>query len=425
MPPKKKKAAVPKKEFTCAADTSESPVSVDTSESPVSVDAEDIMSELIRFVKDGNKLFRKVLVGMGFGDEDIVKISTAAELFEVTNMHLLTLLKRFLFPVAPVVSAVAPEDVSTGPPAEEVVPPDVVHRKDSSTVSEPVDDGLVVGRDECRASSREAAKKVVDKNENRASSREAVKKVDKDRNKVSHREAVKKAVDKEKSKNSSKEVVDKVESETNASPHKVCSSGDGGAVVCSPSCSDRKKDEGSTGLGRQGPVDERMKSKIVVQRVLTAISVDKFMKELYHKNVEDIMSWEVFSRSIYIASGNWQAVDKEYTNVVLGCSPKISDRLLATGAHILWFTFDVRRYDFIRPCFRCLGFDHKVQDCRNKEDVCRRCGVPGHRAAQCSGELHCRNCALRGLSAGHSMLSSACPFFAAASARANARRKYD
>jgi len=146
------------------------------------------------------------------------------------------------------------------------------------------------------------------------------------------------------------------------------------------------------------------------------------MSDLHELNLKDKMSLESFKKEVKMVSKPLAAATDGAVNVVLEGAGLAMQTLLDVGrCYVKWFSFRVRSYDPVVGCFRCLGFDHKVAECRAKEDVCRRCGQMGHRVAQCSNALNCRNCAFKGKPSDHLMMSPACPVYGAIVARANAR----
>ena len=56
-------------------------------------------------------------------------------------------------------------------------------------------------------------------------------------------------------------------------------------------------------------------------------------------------------------------------------------------------------------CFKCQKYGHHQTACR-RTDVCSKCGLEGHGAEPCSGELKCVNC-----SGSHPSFSNQCPAF--------------
>ncbi|KAH8362414.1 hypothetical protein KR200_006617 [Drosophila serrata] len=69
--------------------------------------------------------------------------------------------------------------------------------------------------------------------------------------------------------------------------------------------------------------------------------------------------------------------------------------------YIKWFSFRCRSQVRTYACHRCVGFDHKVGECRQKANASRQCGQIGHTAAKCQNPVDCRNCRHRGQPSGH------------------------
>lgn len=226
---------------------------------------------------------------------------------------------------------------------------------------------------------------------------------------------------------SSEDVVKKVVGEVGPSlgvrVHGVRPIKNGGAVIRTPSLAEREKIAANmkfAEVGLEVSVNDRLGPRVVVQRVHMEIATDDFMSELYEMNLKDSISFDVFKKSVRLVSSPWKQSDG-YTNVVLEVSSKVMEVLTLAGAYIKWFRYAVVPQDPIQACFRCLGFDHRVRDCRMKEGICRRCGLTGHLATRCPNSICCRNCAFKGWPSDHMMMSKACPIIASKIAAVNAR----
>lgn len=65
----------------------------------------------------------------------------------------------------------------------------------------------------------------------------------------------------------------------------------------------------------------------------------------------------------------------------------ISKRTLKIG----WNNSKVEEYTTVKRCFKCCGFNHSSNECKNKLS-CLRCGK-GHRMIECtSNTIECVNC---------------------------------
>lgn len=226
----------------------------------------------------------------------------------------------------------------------------------------------------------------------------------------------------------SKEVVEKVMKEVAPSfgsirIHGVHPVSGGGAVIRTPSVAERQKIAENPKFSEAGlvvSVKDKLGPRISVQRVHSEITLDEFMEELYVLNFVELMPREKFGKCVRVISPPWRA-DVGQTNVVLECTPEVASRLESTGVYIKWFRFTVRAHEPVQTCYRCCGFDHRASECRVKDAVCRRCGLSGHIAQQCTNPMRCRNCELKGWPADHSMVSLQCPVYAGRLARVNAR----
>ena len=142
----------------------------------------------------------------------------------------------------------------------------------------------------------------------------------------------------------------------------------------------------------------------MVQRVHPEITPDEFMSELYEMNLKDRLSEEVFKKNVRLVTGPWKAGGGP-VNVVLEGNADTLQHLVDIGrCYIKWFSFPVRQHTAVYSCFRCLSFDHMVLDCKMASEVCRLCGIAGHIASRCQNDARCRNCAFKGLPAGHLMI---------------------
>ncbi|KAI8122797.1 putative 50 kDa protein in type I retrotransposable element R1DM [Lucilia cuprina] len=197
-----------------------------------------------------------------------------------------------------------------------------------------------------------------------------------------------------------------------------------GAVIRTPSVAEREKVEANVKFGEVGlevSVNDKLGPKVVVQRVHPEITRDEFMGELHELNFRRRMTPEEYKRSVRLVSNPWKPTGGP-VSVILEGNNEAMQQLLDNGrCYIKWFSFMVRPHDAVPSCFRCLGFDHRVRECRMTEGVCRLCGQVGHMASRCVNEIHCRNCAFKGLPSDHLMMSAACPVYSAMVARANAR----
>lgn len=231
-----------------------------------------------------------------------------------------------------------------------------------------------------------------------------------------------------KNTSSSKEVVQKVVKEVaptlGVRVHDVRPMKSGGAVIRTPSVAERTKiaaNKKFAEVGLEVAVNDKLGPRVVVRGVHTCISPDEFMDELYGLNLSGLLTPEAYKKSVRLVTAPWRSGDEGQVNITLECTEGVAEQLRRTGAYIKWFRFQVRTQDAVQGCYRCLGLDHRVRECRMKVETCLRCGLAGHRASNCPNEIGCRDCRFKGLPADHRMLSMACPIYGAMVARANSR----
>ncbi|XP_039750797.1 uncharacterized protein LOC120627025 [Pararge aegeria] len=99
--------------------------------------------------------------------------------------------------------------------------------------------------------------------------------------------------------------------------------------------------------------------------------------------------------------------------VTIHCPIEVAKVLSEAGRLLVgWSAAEVQVLEQ-RPlrCFRCLGIGHTRPVCPSSADrgnLCYRCGVDGHRAMECTGEIRCAVCTDRGLPAAHIMGGKSC-----------------
>lgn len=161
--------------------------------------------------------------------------------------------------------------------------------------------------------------------------------------------------------------------------------------------------------------------KLVVQDVATQIAPEEFMAELYANNLREHIPEAEFRKAVHLDTKPWTVADGATVSVTLECEPKVLDLLEGGRIYIKWFSYRCRALVRTYACHRCVGFNHKVAECKQKDNVCRQCGQSGHSARSCTNPVDCRNCRFYGHPSGHSMLSPSCPVYAAVLARVNSR----
>ncbi|XP_054746369.1 uncharacterized protein LOC129250808 [Anastrepha obliqua] len=81
--------------------------------------------------------------------------------------------------------------------------------------------------------------------------------------------------------------------------------------------------------------------------------------------------------------------------------------LEAQRVRIGWVSCRVRKVDSPKRCFKCWGYDHVAQKCKEQIDrsgLCRKCGQEGHKALTCKNPEQCALC-----KGNHAAVSYKCP----------------
>ena len=90
-------------------------------------------------------------------------------------------------------------------------------------------------------------------------------------------------------------------------------------------------------------------------------------------------------------------------------------RLLRLGKiRIGWVACCIREHAEVARCFRCLGYGHGSQGCRNpdRKNACWRCGATGNLARICKATPRCLTCLDRGdKEIAHVSGGGSCPIF--------------
>lgn len=198
----------------------------------------------------------------------------------------------------------------------------------------------------------------------------------------------------------------------------------GGAVLRTPSEAELNKVVSNPKFGEVGLEVGRNPEKgmrIAVQGVHCELSVDEFMTDLMELNLKEFVSPAIMSK-VKMVSKPWTAECGQTQTVVLEMPDEAASKLLANErVYVKWFSFRIRSLMPNYGCHRCLSFDHRVAECRLTQEVCRRCGEPGHLSFNCKSEPKCRNCAFKGQPNGHLMMSLSCPIYALRVARDQSR----
>jgi len=156
------------------------------------------------------------------------------------------------------------------------------------------------------------------------------------------------------------------------------------------------------------------KPRMTVQDVDTSVGPDEFMMELKEKNFEK-MSLKEFQKAVVPATKPWSAADGPTDNVTLEVDDQALVVLEGGRVYVKWFSYCCRSQVRTYACHRCLGFDHKVSECRypQEKQVCHQCGQNDHVATKYRNKVDCRSCRYNGMPSEYYMLSGGCPKYGA------------
>lgn len=163
-------------------------------------------------------------------------------------------------------------------------------------------------------------------------------------------------------------------------------------------------------VGLKVDMPRKIGPKIIVYDVPEEIANDELIKELYARNLIDMLEPnEMVDRVRIISRGGRKG--SGHINAVIELPGRVWKSLVERGRiYIGWNSFKVRDFDVVPRCYGCYGFGHRIKECAVKGRVCRKCGVVGHIQAECKSETTCcRNCKQKGTDHLHDVMSNTCP----------------
>jgi len=81
------------------------------------------------------------------------------------------------------------------------------------------------------------------------------------------------------------------------------------------------------------------------------------------------MTLAQFKKSVHLVTKAWSATDGATVNVTLEVGDRAMAKIDVGRVYIKWFSFRCRSQVRTYACHRCVGFDHKVSECRQKDSV--------------------------------------------------------
>lgn len=151
--------------------------------------------------------------------------------------------------------------------------------------------------------------------------------------------------------------------------------------------------------------------KVMIYDVPREQEQEELATQIYHYNFKDCGMTETDFNDCFSLKFKTGPRDRETTNWVAECAPKIYKQLMNTGAvHFEWTRHKV--VEFLRPtrCYKCQKYGHLSKVCRSEVVVCGHCSKIGHERGQCPNKQappRCCHCA-SGKNA-HQTESKECP----------------
>ncbi|KAG8233101.1 hypothetical protein J437_LFUL013292 [Ladona fulva] len=120
--------------------------------------------------------------------------------------------------------------------------------------------------------------------------------------------------------------------------------------------------------------------------------------------------------------------DNSYCNWIFQVTPEIREFLISKDRiYARWESHYIKDFTGLTRCYRCQGYGHKAQGCREKEDTCGHCAGKGHRYQDCPNKNRretCANCKRFGKDADHPATDPDCPAYRNALEREISRTGY-
>ncbi|XP_017779079.1 PREDICTED: uncharacterized protein LOC108564523 [Nicrophorus vespilloides] len=157
-------------------------------------------------------------------------------------------------------------------------------------------------------------------------------------------------------------------------------------------------------MGLVATAPKGTRPKIIVRNFYTECSDDEIIDEIAACN--DMPAGFADTAKVV-----WRA--KNGTTVI-ECEENAREILVNGVFTAFWHRYTAKNYVSVQRCFRCLGFDHRVNECTAKVASCNRCGYEGHLASECKvkdKDLECINCWRMERNCKHRALTDACPLY--------------
>ncbi|KAG8212655.1 hypothetical protein J437_LFUL019384 [Ladona fulva] len=184
-----------------------------------------------------------------------------------------------------------------------------------------------------------------------------------------------------------------------------------------------EKDKITQGVLKQKLEDQGLKvqslkkeePKVIVFSIDRTMDKEEFRKNVYKQNFKDHnITEEDFKKGFRYAFTKGRR-DTNYCNLVFQVTPEVRDILITKEKlYAGWMSHYIKDYLGVTRCYKCQGYGHSAQFCREKMDICRHCSKPGHTVANCPNKEKketCANCHRFGHDADHPTNSRDCPAY--------------
>lgn len=153
---------------------------------------------------------------------------------------------------------------------------------------------------------------------------------------------------------------------------------------------------------------------------------EEILKEMYMRNFSESMTEQEFLRAVKVRrkigqkKGGREKEKVERETWIMEVSGRIYEGCMRQErVYMKWEAVRVKEYVDIVRCFKCQGFGHIGKVCRERKQVCERCGED-HKTEACGvsdTEVKCPNCAREGRETCHAACWKGCEIYRRAEER--------
>ncbi|KAG8240039.1 hypothetical protein J437_LFUL019607, partial [Ladona fulva] len=124
--------------------------------------------------------------------------------------------------------------------------------------------------------------------------------------------------------------------------------------------------------------------KVIIFSVDRTITKEEFKDNVWNQNFQEAtISKEDFTKGFRYSFMKGKR-DSKYSHRVFQVTPEIREHLVAKEkVYSGWESHFIKDFTGITRCYKCQGFGHTAQGCREKEDTCGHCARRGHSIQDC------------------------------------------